>query len=307
VTDRYDLRRLQPYLEQAMTASVAVLGATGVYGRHLVPRLVAAGHRVRALVRRPEAAAALAAAGVDVRAADIFDGASLRSALAGCDTAINLATALPSPTKSGDFDLNDRIRREGVPVFLAACEAAGVGRIIQQSIAMVHAGGADAWANEDSFFSIPRDNIAGRAIAAANDMEAAVRATSLDWALLRGALFYGPGTGFDDDCFARAQAGNLRLPGDGEDYVTLVHVADMAAATVAALQRWPSGQALIIADDAPTRWRELFAYIATAAGGAAPQAGGPPRLPSFRLRNHRAREALGWAPRFGDFRAGLAR
>ena len=39
-----------------MPSSVAVLGATGVYGRHLVPRLVARGFRVRALVRRPEAA-----------------------------------------------------------------------------------------------------------------------------------------------------------------------------------------------------------------------------------------------------------
>jgi len=36
-----------------MTSTVAVLGATGVYGRHLVPRLAAAGYRVRALVRAP--------------------------------------------------------------------------------------------------------------------------------------------------------------------------------------------------------------------------------------------------------------
>jgi uncharacterized protein YbjT (DUF2867 family) len=33
-----------------MPTSVAVLGTTGVYGRHLVPRLVARGHHVRALV-----------------------------------------------------------------------------------------------------------------------------------------------------------------------------------------------------------------------------------------------------------------
>jgi nucleoside-diphosphate-sugar epimerase len=290
-----------------MSAVIAVLGATGVYGRHLVPRLVAAGYRVRALVRQPETAAACTACGAEVRAADIFDRPSMLAGLAGCDAAINLATALPSPVKGGDFDLNDRVRREGVPLFLEACAAAGVARIVQQSIAMIHGGGGDAWADEETDIPQPQDSIAGRAIAAARDMEASVRATSLDWLILRGALFYGPGTGFDDDWFARGKAGKLRLPGDGEEYVTLLHIADMAAATVAALARWPSRQALIIADDTPVRWRELFGYIATAAGGPPPQAGGPPRFPSFRLMNRRAREALGWSPRYADYRAGLAR
>lgn len=290
-----------------MAGTIAILGATGVYGRHLVPRLVAAGHGVRALVRRPEAAASLAACGAEVRAADIFDGASLRAGLGGCDVAINLATALPSPVKSGDFELNDRVRREGVPIFLDACNAAGVARIVQQGIAMIHGGGGDAWADEATDIPQPQDSIAGRALAAARAMEASVMAAPLDWLILRGALFYGPGTGFDDDWFSRAQAGKLRLPGEGNDYVTLLHIADMAAATVAALSRWPSRQALIVADDAPVRWRDLFGYIATATGGPPPQPGGPPRFPSFRVSNRRAREALGWSPRYADFRAGLAR
>ena len=86
--------------------------------------------------------------------------------------------------------------------------------------------------------------------------------SGLDWLILRGALFYGPGTGFDDDWFARARAGKLRLPGEGDDYVSLVHIADMADATIAAIQRWPSRQALIVADDQPARWRDLFTYVA---------------------------------------------
>jgi nucleoside-diphosphate-sugar epimerase len=291
-----------------MIFSVAVLGATGVYGRHLLPRLAAAGHRVRALVRTPEAAAAFAASGVDVRAADIFDGASLRSGLVGCDIAINLATALPAPGKSGgDYSLNDRVRREGVPIFLAACKDVGVERVIQQSIAMIHGGGADAWADEDTFFPLPQDSIAGRAIAATLDMEAAVKTTTLDWLILRGGLFYGPGTGFDDDWFARAHSGKLRLPEAGEDYVTLVHIADMAAATVATLSRWPSRQALIIADNEPARWRDLFGYIAAVAKGPPPETGGTPRFPSFRVSNRRARETLAWSPHYPNHRAGLVR
>ena len=137
--------------------------------------------------------------------------------------------------------------------------------------------------------------------------EALVRGSGLDWLILRGGLFYGPGTGFDDDWFARAAAGKLRLPGDGSDYVSLVHIADMAAATVAALEAGVSGRALIVADDAPAQWREVFGYVAEVAGGPPPVAGGRPGFPSFRVSNRRAKEALGWTPRYADFRAGLLR
>lgn len=289
-----------------MSESIAVLGATGVYGRHLVPRLVAAGYRVRALVRRPEAAAAAAACGAELAAADLFDEVSLQKGLAGCDVAINLATALPSPSRAGDFAKNDQLRREGTPIFARACRAAGVARIVQQSIAMVHAGGGDAWADETTFHSVELE-IAAAAIAAARAMEAAIEQSSLDWLILRGALFYGPGTDYDDDWFGRARAGKLRLPGQGDDYVSLVHIADMAGATIAAIRRWPSRQALIVADDQPTRWRDLFTYVCAVAGAAPPQPGGRAFLPSFRVSNRRARGLLSWAPLYPDYRAGLVR
>jgi nucleoside-diphosphate-sugar epimerase len=291
-----------------MAQRVAVLGATGVYGRHLLPRLAAAGWAVRALVRRPEAAGVAAACGAEVVRADLFDAASLRSALAGCDIAINLATHLPGPaTPAGDFALTDRMRREGTLVWLQACADAQVPRVLQQSIAMTHAGGGEAWADESTFPPIEGDGIFANAVRAVRDMEAHVTASPLDWSILRGALFYGPGTGFDDDWFARARAGALRLPLEGQDHVSLVHVADMAAATVAALQRWPSCQALIVADDAPPRWSELFGHVCALAGSAPPAPGGRQAMQPFRVTNRRARDLLGWAPRYPDFRSGLAR
>jgi nucleoside-diphosphate-sugar epimerase len=290
-----------------MSLSIAVLGATGVYGRHLVPRLVAAGHRVRALVRRPAAALVAAACGAESTQADIFDEASLRAGLAGCDVAVNLATALPGPDARGDYAHNDRLRREGTPLWVRACRDAGVPRIVQQSIALVHAGGGDAWADETTFHPLAGQGIAAAAIAAALDMEATVQASGLDWVILRGGLFYGPGTRFDDDWFARARAGRLRLPGEGEDYVSLLHIADMAAATVATLGRWPSRQALIVADDRPAPWRDVLTYVAAVAGGAPPAPGGRALMPSFRVANRRARELLSWAPLYVDYRAGLVR
>jgi nucleoside-diphosphate-sugar epimerase len=289
-----------------MNARIAVLGATGVYGRHLVPRLIAAGYRVRALARRPAAAATAAACGAEVATADIFDEASLRAGLAGCEVAINLATSLPAPGEQGDYAKNDQLRREGTPIFVRACREVGVSRILQQSIAMTHAGGADQWADETTFHP-PGEGIAGAAIAAVRAMEAAVVESDLDWVILRGALFYGPGTGFDDDWFARARAGKLRLPAEGNDYVSLVHIADMAAATGAAIRHWPSRQALIVADDCPAPWRDVLTYVCAVAGSDPPQPGGRASMPSFRVKNARARELLGWEPAYRDYRAGLIR
>jgi nucleoside-diphosphate-sugar epimerase len=290
-----------------MALSIAVLGATGVYGRHLIPRLVARGYRVRALVRRPDRAATAAACGAEVRRADVFDGASLRAGLEGCDVGINLATSLPGPRGTGDYAANDHLRREGTPIWVRACGDVGVSRIVQQSIAMVNAGRGDAWADEDTAFPAGQEGTAALAIAAALAMEDTVRQSGLDWTILRGGLFYGPGTGVDDDWFARARAGKLRLPAHGTDYVSLVHIADMAQATAAALDRWPPRQALIIADDEPARWRDVFAHIAAIAGAAPPQPGGRLGLPSYRVSNRRARDALSWAPVYASYRIGLAR
>jgi nucleoside-diphosphate-sugar epimerase len=290
-----------------MSACIAVLGATGVYGRHLLPRLVGAGYRVRALARRPDAAAIATACGAEVSRADIFDEATLRTGLAGCDVAINLATSLPGPDARGDYARNDQLRREGTPIWVRACRDAGVPRILQQSIAMVHAGGGDAWADETIFPSVGKDGIAAAAISAALAMEATIQESGLDWTILRGGLFYGPGTGFDDDWVARARAGRLRMPGQGTDYVSLVHIADMAAATIAALSRWPSRQALIVADDHPAPWGDVLTYASAVAGANPPQSGGRALLPSFRVSNRRARDVLAWTPFYADYRAGLVR
>ena len=289
-----------------MGPTVAILGANGVYGRHLVPRLVARGHRVRALVRRPGAAAVAAACGAEIRTADIFDEASLRSALEGCSIGVNLATSLPGPSGRGDYSANDRLRREGTPLWVRACVESGVSRILQQSIAMVHGGGGDTWSDEDTPLPPPPPGLVGEAFAAVLAMEAAVQASDLDWLVLRGGLFYGPGTGFDEEWRSRALSGKLRLPANADAYVSLVHVADMAEATANAIDHWPSRQRLIVADDEPVRWRHLLGHVAASVGAAPPEIGDRPGFPSFRVSNRRARRALSWAPFYRDYRMGLA-
>ncbi len=281
-----------------MSLSIAVLGASGVYGRHLVPRLISRGHRVRALVRRPDRSRALAQAGADVRAADIFDVETLRSGFAGCDAVVNLATAVPRTGHPPDFALNDRIRREGTRAVVEACADASVERLIQQSIVMVH-GNGQGWVDEES--PLHRTGATDSAI----DMEAWLTATDRQWIILRGGLFYGPGTGREEDWFARARAGTLKIPGDGSDFVSLVHIADMAEATAIAVERAPPRTTLIVCDDDPSPWQAVLTWVAALVNAPEPPLGAARALPSFRASNRRAREVLDWRPHYPNFRTGL--
>lgn len=114
-----------------------IVGATGILGRNVIPRLLERGHEVRALVRGQEQAQFLRQMGVETVIGDIFDRASLDAASRRCDAVLHLATAIPKDGNQ-DWSLNDRVRREGTRNLLDAILKNGVRRYIQQSIALVY-------------------------------------------------------------------------------------------------------------------------------------------------------------------------
>jgi len=203
---------------------VVVVGATGVLGRSVIPRLVERGHAVRAVVRRPEQARVLERLGVEATPGDILDPASLDHAVAGCDGVLHLASAVPRPGAAPRWDVNDRIRHEGTCHLLAAATRGGARRYVQQSIALVYGEQGTRVADEATPLA------PGPVARSAADMEGLVGSSALDWRILRGGIFYGPGTGREDAWRAAARAGALRPPGDGSALVSLIHVADMARA-----------------------------------------------------------------------------
>ena len=278
---------------------IAVIGATGVLGAHTVPRLIERGHAVHALGTRPGALRRLEALGARPFVGSILDKRSLLPALAGCDAALHLATAVPRPGEKPDWARNDLIRREGTACMIEACRESQVARYVQQSIAMLNADPGRGWSDESSpIFTAP-------AWQSAADMEAMVRAPDLDWRIVRGGLFYGPGTGREAMWRELARRGELTIPGDGGDFVSLVHVADMAEAVVLAAEN-DSGRFVVDAvDDEPVTYADLFRCIAAAEGAPEPGAGGPAALPSFRVRNANAKRRLGWAPFYRTYRSSL--
>lgn len=276
---------------------IAVIGATGVLGRPVVDELLRRDHRVVAIVRRPVEHAPLHA-GLTIVRGDILDAPSLALGLEGCDVALHLATAIPKSNGASDWSLNDAIRRDGTRNLVEACHRLGVRGYVQQSVAMLLAGSKAAMVDEDAPLA------PSPVLASAADMEAIVAASDLRWTILRGGLFYGPGAGRTAEWNHQARAGELVVPGDGSDYVSLVHVDDMAAAVVLAAERQLERRILNIVDDRPVTYRELFEFIATLNRGPAPSYGGPVRTGSVRVGNARARQALDWAPRYADYRAG---
>jgi NADH dehydrogenase len=101
---------------------ILVTGGTGFVGRHVVAALCADGREVRELVRDERKASGPAVIG------DVTDPASLRAALAGCDTVIHLVAI-----RQGRPEQFQRVMVEGTRSLLAAAKEAGVKRFVHMS------------------------------------------------------------------------------------------------------------------------------------------------------------------------------
>lgn len=109
---------------------VLVTGATGVFGRDVVERLLRNGHEVVGMSRRVPASMPKGMVHV---AADIQDGPAVTKAMAGCDAVVHLAWTV---TPHKDDDLTRSVDLGGTTNVLDAMEANGVRRLVQASSVM---------------------------------------------------------------------------------------------------------------------------------------------------------------------------
>lgn len=274
---------------------VLVIGSTGVLGRNVVPRLVESGHEVRALVRRQEQADTYQRMGIEATVGDILEPESLMLAAKECGAALHLATAFAK----WDWDMTDRIRREGTENLLKACKDNHVTKYIQQSIIYLYGD------HEDRFVDESTDLNVFPMVESAADMENQVKGSNLDWCILRGGSFYGTGTGQNSEWKENARKGTLKIPDDGRAYLSLVHVNDMARAVVQAVNLAPSQRVFNVVDDYPVCYEELYQYIVAMVKGPDPKTGGERFLPSLNCKNDAIKAALDWKPTFPSFRSGL--
>ena len=282
---------------------VAIVGPTGVLGRNLVPLLLHEGHSVRALAHSPEKAKVLFGEAVEIVACDLLAEdleEYLPGMLAGCQAVMHIATAIPDDFSApGAWETNNQLRTEGTRRLLDASLQTGVRRYVQESICMAYPDSGDEWISEN----VPLDTSPDRAVIcdAVIRMEEMLHAISLDkleWCILRCGMFVGPGT-FQERTSANILNGAQKVPCDGSNFISPVHVKDVARAFAAALVRPVAGATLNVNAE-PLRQGEYYDLLAKLVGGPPPERDLEEPCPaSFRCSNHAAKALLAWEPVYG--------
>jgi len=182
---------------------IFLAGAGGVIGRRLTPLLRKAGHDVAGTTRSADKAPALRALGAEPVVVDVFDADALSRAVkaAAPQVIIHQLTDLPfapnTPRYNEGLERNSRLRVDGTRNLAAAAKAAGVRRLIAQSIAFVYAPGGGARSESDPLDLAATDMRKGTV-----DGVVALEQATLELPegiVLRYGFLYGSGTWFEDE------------------------------------------------------------------------------------------------------------
>jgi nucleoside-diphosphate-sugar epimerase len=291
--------------------NVALTGATGFIGSHILAALHDHGHEVTALVRHDAQADVVAARGAKPAVVDLHDRPAVAALLRGADGAIH--TASPGDTTSAALD---------AAVADAAIDAfAGTGKPYLQ-IGGLWVYGANPAITEQSAFNAPalvswREPIERRVLSA----------PGMRGVVIVSGVAYGDGGGGIPGLLLgspRDDAGNLIMLGTGQQHWPTVHVADLADAFRRVLESGSARGYYVIGNGENSSVAELTAAAAIAVGapGAVPGSADEARA---RLGDYfaevllldqasvaaKARTELGWSPRHpglvDEFRRGSYR
>lgn len=203
---------------------IFLAGAAGAIGRRLVPLLVDAGHQVTGSTRSLEKAAGLRAAGVIPVVLDVFDADAVQAALfdARSEILIHQLTDLPQqfdPAKLAEaLERNARIRIEGTRNLIGAARAAGVQRVIAQSIAFAYAPGPEPHQESDPL--APAEGPMRASMKGVTTLEGLTTTTpGIEGLVLRYGRLYGPGT------WAPAPSGQTGVHVDAAAHAAFLAVA----------------------------------------------------------------------------------
>ena len=232
---------------------VALTGATGFVGSHVVRELIEHGHQVTALVRDAAHADAVAARGATAVVVDLHDRPTFVDVLGGADGAVH--TASPGDATSADLDS---------AVVDAVIDAySGTGKpYVQISGTWVY--GANPAISEQSPFNAPalvawKEPIERRALEA-KDIRSTVIVSGVAYGDAAGGV---PGLLLGSP---RDENGNLIMIGTGQQRWSTVHVADLAKAFRLVLEDDSARGYYVISDGRHPTVAELTEAAATAAG-----------------------------------------
>jgi nucleoside-diphosphate-sugar epimerase len=304
---------------------IFVAGATGVIGRSLVPLLVAAGHEVMGMTRTSERARELEETGAEPVVCDVFDRSGLREAVAVARPSVVVHELSELPPGIDHYRLREqlapdaRIRREGTRNLVDAAVDAGAQRFVVQSLAFTYAPEGELVKDENARLYDDAPGDWRPTVEASLELERLVGESPLEGVVLRYGYLYGPGTAYASDgaCADLVRRRGLPLVGRASGVFSFIHVDDAALATALAVEHGAAGIYNVVDDD-PAPLREWLPVYAEALGAKPPR-----RAPRLLVRlsagryaaeystehrgasNARAKEELGWRPRYPSWREGF--
>lgn len=222
---------------------IAVTGATGFVGRHVLAELVATAHSVRALVRDP---AKLANAPfLTVVRGDITDAAATAELCKGADVVLHVAGAI----SGGAADLI-RINAEGTKILISSADRAGVKRFVHVS---------SLAARKPDLSPYGRSKAEGE-----THVRAAAR--TLQTLIVRPPAVYGEGDSATLPLLRALVAKTAVLPSTKAARFSLVHVQDMARILVAALTSEIEGLREVDDGHGAYTWEDVAAIMRSITG-----------------------------------------
>jgi GDP-L-fucose synthase len=258
---------------------IAVLGATGLVGRHLVEALHAAGHRP--IVATYRARAPYEIDGVEWRSADLTQPQDVRAALKGVDTVLHCAGKLSTTAELRRDPVGSvtETLRIGTNV-LEAAAAQRVGRLVMLSSCTGYPEGAGVKEEPAMFVGDPPSAWFG-----VGWMHRYLE-KQLEWycrslgrietaTALRPTLIYGPHDDFDPKSAhfvpsfihrVVARETPIEVWGDGTQTRNLIHASDVASAMIAALQQGKGYEAYNVATPRSFSVNEVLAAVLEADG-----------------------------------------
>lgn len=241
-----------------------VTGANGFIGSALSLRLLSDGVAVRAMCRKPERGAHLAAHNAEVVAGDLMDLPRLTELAQGCDVIFNIAAAL-----NGSGSLQYHINVIGTRYVARAAHAAGVQRLVHMSSLAYYGLEAEGEIDEDyTPRHVSSDSYGLTKMYGEKVLREISDQSGLPISIIRPGMVYGEGSDFWGKSlyqvvkrFGAPRIGNLGST------MHAIHVDDVVDLTVTlATHDNAVGQAFNAAPDPAPTWSEFLAYFQQISG-----------------------------------------
>jgi dihydroflavonol-4-reductase len=252
---------------------VFVTGGTGFIGGHVVRLLRERGDDVRALVRSPEKAGELERLGCELVAGDLSDGATIEAGMAACDAVIHGAAVYEVGIPKSEHRRMYEANVIGTERVLRAALGAGIAKVVY--ISTIGAYGNTHGEVVDETYEHPGREFTSyyeqTKVEAHQIARRLIADQGLPCVIVQPGGVYGPkdhsALGKQMNDFLAGRMPMLVFPDLG---MNMVHVEDVAAGVLLALDRGRPGEAYNLGGQITTI-RELITQLAQVAGKTPPK------------------------------------